>query len=82
MQKILTHKTVSMTELRDPGRVLSNAGDAPVAVLNRNKVVGYFVPNSVVENVSFESADIDEVKKLMAETLKADQPVLDYLRDK
>lgn len=82
MQKILAHKTVSMTELRDPAKVLVNAGDSPVAVLNRNKVVGYFVPNSVVEEVSFETATDDEVKKLLAETLVADQPVLEYLKDK
>lgn len=82
MQKILTHKTVSLTELRDPAKVLVNAGDSPVAVLNRNKVVGYFVPSSVVDGVSFEQADSDEVKKLLLDTQDTDQPVLDYLQDK
>lgn len=82
MQKILTHKTVSLTELRDPAKVLANAGDSPVAVLNRNKVVGYFVPSSVVDDVSFEQADSDEVRKLLLETQNIDQPVLDYLQDK
>lgn len=82
MQKILTHKTVSLTELRDPAKVLANAGDSPVAVLNRNKVVGYFVPSSVVDGVSFEQADSDEVKKLLLDTQDTDQPVLDYLQDK
>ena len=82
MQKILTHKTVSLTELRDPAKVLANAGDSPVAVLNRNKVVGYFVPSSVVDDVSFEQADSDEVRKLLFETQDIDQPVLDYLQDK
>nr|CAA6830704.1 MAG: Unknown protein [uncultured Thiotrichaceae bacterium] len=82
MQKILANKTVSMTELRDPAKVLANAGDSPVAVLNRNKVVGYFVPNAAVEDVEFEQADDEAVKKLLAETLDIDQPVLDYLQDK
>jgi len=82
MQKILANKTVSMTELRDPAKVLANAGDTPVAVLNRNKVVGYFVPNAAVEDVEFEQADDEAVKKLLAETLDIDQPVLNYLQDK
>ncbi len=82
MQKILAHKTVSMTELRDPGKVLANAGDAPVAVLNRNKVVGYFVPNSVVENVSFEDADSDEVQRTAAASVTRHRAILDYLKDK
>ena len=82
MQKILANKTVSMTELRDPAKVLANAGDSPVAVLNRNKVVGYLVPNSVVEDTSFETASDDEVKQLLAATKTTDDPVLDYLKDK
>lgn len=82
MQKILTHKTVSLTELRDPAKVLANAGDSPVAVLNRNKVVGYFVPSSVVDGVSFEQADSDEVQAALEATISQHQNVLDYLKDK
>lgn len=48
MQKILTKKTVSLTDLRDPKKVLEFAGDEPVAVMNRNKVVGYFIPVSAI----------------------------------
>ncbi len=46
MEKILSSKTVSLTKLRDPAKALSKAGNSPVAVLNRNNVVGYFVPKS------------------------------------
>jgi antitoxin StbD len=82
MEKLLTSKTVSLTEMRDPAKVLANAGDAPVAVLNRNKVVAYFVPNTAVNQTEFEMADHEELKKLLQKTIKKDQPVLDYLKDK
>ena len=81
MEKLLTNKTVSLTELRDPAKVLENAGDTPVAVLNRNTLVGYFVPKSAVQQ-DFSLASPEEVKQLLNETRDADQPVLDYLKDK
>ena len=82
MQTILTNKTVSMTELRDPAKVLANAGDSPVAVLNRNHVVGYFVPKSVVGKVSFTYAEPGEVRRILDQSVEKHQAVLDYLRDK
>lgn len=82
MEKMLTNKTVSLTELRDPAKVIANAGDTPVAILNRNKVVGYFVPKSAVSLDKVEMADHAEVLKLLTDTAEQDQPVLDYLKDK
>lgn len=82
MEHLLTHKTVSLTELRDPAKVLEKAGSSPVAVLNRNKVVGYFVPTEAVESLSFELAGTTDI--LAAMDLASDEmgPVLDYLKDK
>lgn len=82
MQKILAHKTVSMTELRDPAKVLANAGDSPVAVLNRNKVVGYFVPNTVVEEIEFEPANSVEVQQTADASVARHRDILNYLKDK
>lgn len=82
MEKILSSKTVSLTELRDPAKVLSQAGDSPVAVLNRNNVVGYFVPKSAVDQVELTQADSARVKQLLDENKEKHQPVLDYLKDK
>jgi antitoxin StbD len=82
MEHLLTHKTVSLTELRDPAKVLEKAGSSPVAVLNRNKVVGYFVPNSVVEPLEFEAATGEEVLEALKLSHDEMQPVLDYLKDK
>ncbi len=82
MEKMLTNKTVSLTELRDPAKVLANAGDTPVAVLNRNKVVGYFVPISAVNQSVLEVADDTDVQKTISESVRQNQDVLDYLKDK
>lgn len=82
MEKVLSSKTVSLTELRDPAKVLAKAGDSPVAVLNRNNVVGYFVPKSAVDQLDIEAADPDRVQQLLADNSDKHQPVLDYLKDK
>lgn len=79
MEKLLSNKTVSLTELRDPAKVLSNAGDSPVAVLNRNNVVGYFVPKSAVDQINIEYAGSGDVEKLLKANADKHQPVLDYL---
>ena len=82
MERILANKTVSLTELRDPAKVLAGAGDSPVAVLNRSNVVGYFVPKSAVDNVAFEYADSVDVQETVDESIEQNQVLLDYLKDK
>jgi len=82
MEKLLTNKTVSITEFRDPGKVIANAGGKAVAILNRNKVVGYFVPVDAVEKVSFEITDANEVSRILEKRNKIISPVLKYLEDK
>ena len=75
MEKLLTNKTVSLTELRDPAKVFKQAGNTPVAILNRNALVGYFVPKSAVQP-QFETSSTIEVLQVLDETRKADQSVL------
>ena len=58
METLLTNKTVSVTELREPRKVIDKAGSKPVAVLNRSNVVGYFVPASAVEKLDFSACEI------------------------
>lgn len=82
MEHLLTHKTVSLTELRDPAKVLEQAGSSPVAVLNRNKVVGYFVPVAAVDTLSFEPVDRAELLAALSLADEEMSPVLDYLKDK
>ena len=82
MEKILANKTVSLTELRGPAKVLIEAGDPPMAVLNRSNVAGYFVPKSAVDNVEFGYADSVDVQKTVDESIEQNQKLLDYLKDK
>ena len=60
MQNLLTNKTASLTELRNPKKVIRQAGGKPVAILNRDHLEGYFVPASSVEKLSFEAAEPGE----------------------
>ena len=82
MEILLTNKTASLTELRDPKRVIEQAGGKPVAILNRNQLEGYFVPASAVDKISFELADTEDVTSTLKRRRKALQPTLDYLQDK
>lgn len=81
IQKIKATKTASLTDLRDPMKVIEAAGDDPVAIMNRNKVIGYFVPESRT-NVSYSYLSREEFDELLPEVLEKAQPVLDYLKDK
>ncbi len=82
MEYLLSSKTVSLTELRDPVKVLAHAGDSPVAILNRNKVVGYFVPLAAVAQVEFQAVDKKQLQDVLNSSRNQVQPVLDYLKDK
>ena len=82
MENLLTNKTASLTELRDPRNVIKKAGGMPVAIFNRNRLVGYFVPADAVSKISFELADPDEVDAAIAKRKDKIQPILDYLKDK
>ena len=62
--------------------MLAHAGNKPVAILNRNKVVGYFVPLSAVKQVNFEKANGEQPQNILKESNEEVKPVLDYLKDK
>ncbi len=82
MQKILATKTASLTDLRDPMKVIESAGDSTVAIMNRGEVIGYFVPESQVSKVGYRHATKEEVAGAMKEIKEKTQPVLEYLKDK
>ncbi len=82
MQKILAKKTVSMTDMRDPKKVLEFAGNDTVAVLNRNQTVGYFTPSKVAEENSVRYADMHDVRESAQKMKEKYQKALDYLQDK
>tara|TARA_Y100000031_G_scaffold152249_1_gene195004 strand:- start:456 stop:704 length:249 start_codon:yes stop_codon:yes gene_type:complete len=82
METLLSNITASLTELRDPKKVIEQAGDKPVAILNRNQLEGYYVPASAVGKISFEPAEEKDVLSALKKRKKALKPTLDYLKDK
>ena len=82
MEHLLTNKTASLTELRDPQKVIKKAGNKPVAILNRNQLEGYFVPASAVGKISFEPTKHKDVMDAFKKRKTNLQPSLDYLKDK
>jgi len=82
MEQLLTNKIASLTELRDPKKVIEQAGGKPVAILNRNQLEGYFVPASAVRKIQFETAKQDEVLTAIRKRKGALRPTLEYLKDK
>lgn len=82
MQNLLTNKTASLTELRNPKKVIKQAGGKPVAILNRDHLEGYFVPASAVEKLSFEATEPGKAAKEFKKRKKELAVTLDYLKDK
>lgn len=82
METLFTNKTASLTELRDPKKVIEQAGGKPVAILNRNQLEGYFVPASAVEKIEREPCAKGDAMAALARRKTKLQPTLDYLKDK
>ena len=82
MQNLLTNKTASLTELRNPKKVITQAGGKPVAILNRDRLEGYFVPASAVELLHFESAESGEAAGKFKDRKHQLSATLEYLKDK
>lgn len=82
MQKLLTKNTVSLTDLRNPMKVIKEAGNQPVAILNRNKLLGYFVPQEATTINSYTYLSKEAFDQLLKENWGTLEPVLAYLKDK
>lgn len=83
MATLLTKQIATMTELREPQKVLDRAGGKPVAILKNNKPVAYLVPAEAAQGMQgHRYATLEEVMASLERTRERAQPVLDYLRDK
>lgn len=83
MTRLLTTEIATMTEMREPQKVLDRAKGRPVAVMKNSRLVGYFVPaEAVAEPGQHRVATLDEVMESLRRRKDVNQPVLDYLRDK
>jgi len=80
MQTLLAHKVVSMTQLREPAKIFKQAGNKPVAIMNRNQVVGYFVPVTAVEKIQFEATT--DIQATLTRRRPFINATLKYLEDK
>lgn len=82
MTRLATPQICTMTELREPQKVLDRANGKPVAILKNSALVGYLVPAEAVSEDRHRVATMEEVMEAMERTRAAAQPVLDYLKDK
>ncbi len=82
MTRIFANQIATMTEMREPQKVLDRAGGKPVAVMKNSRCVGYFVPVEATLPQEPRYATLEEVMESMERTRAQAQPVLDYLKDK
>lgn len=82
MTRLLTNHICTMTELREPHKVLERSGGKPVAILRNSQLVGYLVPEEATDKRQHRHATRDEVMESLRRRHAINQPVLDYLKDK
>ena len=82
MTRLATPNICTMTELREPQKVLDRAGGKPVAILKNSALVGYLVPAEAIGETDHRPATLEEVMESLARRREINQPVLDYLKDK
>ena len=56
MATLLTRNIASMTEMREPHKVLEKSGGEPVAVLKNSALVGYFMPAEAISEEQHRTA--------------------------
>ncbi|MEO6301142.1 MAG: hypothetical protein ABIV25_03825 [Paracoccaceae bacterium] len=82
MTRLATPQIATMTELREPQKVLDRANGQPIAILKNSTLVGYLVPASAVSMDEPQVATMEAVMESMARRRAVNRPVLDYLKDK
>ena len=82
MAKLLMTHIATMTEMREPHKVLERSGGKPVAILKNSALVGYFVPVEAVQETESRHATRGEILEHLKNSREQVQPILDYLKDK
>ena len=82
MARLHTNHICTITELREPHKVLERSGGKPVAVMKNSKCVAYLVPEEATLQDEPRYATMEEVNAYLEATREQAQPVLDYLKDK
>ncbi|MDO5612069.1 MAG: hypothetical protein Q4G14_02370 [Paracoccus sp. (in: a-proteobacteria)] len=81
MTRLLTNHICTITELREPQKVLDRAGGKPVAVLKNSQLVAYLVPQEASAPTHRYATD-EEFAAAFEATRERAKPILDYLKDK
>ncbi len=82
MARLLTNRIATMTEMREPHKVLARSGGKPVAIMKNSRCVGYLVPEESTLQEEPHYATREEVLASLRKRREVNQPVLDYLKDK
>ncbi len=82
MTRLLTPHIATMTEMREPHKVLERSGGKPVAILKNSALVGYLVPEAAISKAEHRVVTMEEMRVHLRNTRAEVQPVLDYLKDK
>jgi antitoxin StbD len=82
MTRLATPQICTMTELREPQKVLDRANGQPVAILKNSALVGYLVPADAIDTGEHRYATTEELMAYLRASQSRVQPVLDYLKDK
>jgi len=82
MENLLTTLTASLTELREPSKVIAKAGNQPVALLNRNEAIGFCVPKSALVDIEIFTSSKVQLDDFVQNKIQDISHILDYLKDK
>lgn len=74
--------TISLAELSNPHHLIKTFGGSPVAVTNGQEVIGYFVPNHAVHEVSVIQASENQLREFLDKKLVDLKKNLEYLKSK
>lgn len=82
MRRLHTNQICTMTELREPQKVLDRADGKPVAIMKNSRCVGYLVPQEATLDGEPRYATMEEFAAYIERSRDRVQPVLEYLKDK
>jgi hypothetical protein len=72
--------TILVAELSNPHKIISKFGERPVAISNGQEVVGYFVPNHALHELSVVEASDSQLIDFLDNKLINLNKNLDYLK--
>ena len=76
MQSVLSNRIVSVSDLKkNPGALLRDAQEEPIAVLNNNRIMGYLISADVFEAMIERLDDMDLAELVGARHHEVSKPV-------